>query len=202
MKSSLVHNNNNQQQSKKNFPESQKMQNPRMSNRESNYLEPRISNKISYVNWDLNLIAESESISQEVLSDASPVHKDTNAPELIQLQNEPDMLKAGSPNSAQQQLESDALKVDRSPTTVEKESVTYSKKDFKKIDLSWEHLNIQAITRKKVMENGKKKTVRETKTILNNISGSVKNGRFTAIMGPSGNFLEILFKVKLFFLIQ
>lgn len=27
----------------------------------------------------------------------------------------------------------------------------------------------------------------ETKTIINNISGSVRNGRFTAIMGPSGS---------------
>ena len=104
-----------------------------------------------------------------------------------------------SPNSVHQQNESDAPS--HSPIE-EKETVTFSKKDFKKIDLSWEHLNIQAITRKKVMENGKKKTVRETKTILNNISGSVKNGRFTAIMGPSGNFLEILLKVKFFFLIQ
>ena len=107
---------------------------------------------------------------------------------MAQLQNESDTLNPGSPNSAQQQFKSDALKADRSPM-VEKESVTFSKKDFKKIDLSWEHLNIQATTRKKVIENGKKKTVRETKTILNNISGSVKNGRFTAIMGPSGTFL-------------
>ena len=32
----------------------------------------------------------------------------------------------------------------------EKESTTYSKKDFKKIDLSWEHLNIQAIVRRRL----------------------------------------------------
>jgi len=70
--------------------------------------------------------------------------------------------------------------------TLEKETITFSQKDFKKIDLSWEHLNIQALINKKVIVNGKRKAVKETKTILNNISGAVKNGRFTAIMGPSG----------------
>ena len=90
-----------------------------------------------------------------------------------------------SPNSAQLQNESDALKPGHSPI-IEKESVTFSKKDFKKIDLSWEHLNIQAAVIRKEIVNGRKKAVKETKTILNNVSGAVKNGRFTAIMGPSG----------------
>ena len=73
--------------------------------------------------------------------------------------------------------------------------MTFSNKDFKKIDLTWEHLNIQALINKKVIDHGKKKTVKETKTILNNISGSVKNGRFTAIMGPSGKYLNSSFAV-------
>lgn len=74
--------------------------------------------------------------------------------------------------------------------------MTFSNQDFKKIDLSWEHLNIQAIINKKVIQNGKKKTVRETKTILNNISGSVRNGEFTAIMGPSGRYFINLLVLK------
>ena len=59
--------------------------------------------------------------------------------------------------------------------------------EFKRIDLEWENLNITAISRKKVIVENKRKTIKENKTILNNISGSVRNGRFTAIMGPSGN---------------
>lgn len=36
--------------------------------------------------------------------------------------------------------------------------------------------------------SGKKKTVPERKHILNNISGCIKPGEFTAILGPSGIF--------------
>lgn len=57
-----------------------------------------------------------------------------------------------------------------------------------KIDLSWEHLNIKATTKKRQIGVGKRKTITEEKTILNNISGSVRHGKFTAIMGPSGNW--------------
>lgn len=42
------------------------------------------------------------------------------------------------------------------------------------------------VTEKKVTVNGVVNVTMEKKAILNDISGSIKHGKFTAIMGPSG----------------
>jgi len=54
------------------------------------------------------------------------------------------------------------------------------------IDLQWKNLTVSADIKKKVLVDGKKKTVIERKVILNDVSGTIKHGIFTAIMGPSG----------------
>jgi len=56
----------------------------------------------------------------------------------------------------------------------------------KAIDYEWENLTVTATISRKVVENGKKVTQQTDKVILNHISGSIKHGKFTAIMGPSG----------------
>ncbi len=63
----------------------------------------------------------------------------------------------------------------------------------KAIDFEWENLCVRSTTFQKVIENGKKVTKRTDKMILNNINGSVKHNRFTAIMGPSGSFFFFVF---------
>lgn len=56
----------------------------------------------------------------------------------------------------------------------------------KAIDYEWDDLSVTATIQRKVVENGKKITQKTDKVILNHISGSIKHGKFTAIMGPSG----------------
>ena len=63
----------------------------------------------------------------------------------------------------------------------------FKKSQCKAIDIEWEKLTISATTVKKTVVNGKKVKVTEEKTILNGISGTIKHGKFTAIMGPSGS---------------
>jgi ABC-type multidrug transport system ATPase subunit len=59
--------------------------------------------------------------------------------------------------------------------------------ECKAIDIEWERLTVTAVTRQKVIENGKKFTKVSQKTILNDVGGSIKHGKFTAILGPSGS---------------
>ena len=56
----------------------------------------------------------------------------------------------------------------------------------KAIDYEWDNLTVTASIQRKVVENGKKVTQQTDKVILNHVSGSIKHGKFTAIMGPSG----------------
>jgi len=56
----------------------------------------------------------------------------------------------------------------------------------KPIDMEWERLTLIAKTLKTVQVNGKTKQLYEKKVILNDLSGSIKHGKFTAILGPSG----------------
>ena len=58
----------------------------------------------------------------------------------------------------------------------------------KMIDVEWNNLTVTASIKKKVIENGKKVNKTDEKVILNRISGSIKHGKFTAIMGPSGMY--------------
>jgi len=44
------------------------------------------------------------------------------------------------------------------------------------------------IKKKIVDSSGKKKSIPDRRHILNNISGCIKPGEFTAILGPSGTF--------------
>jgi len=89
--------------------------------------------------------------------------------------------------------------------TSDKELKTQNTEDFlnvisqqgiQKIDLEWDNLNISAKINKKVVQNGKRKSVKEDKKILDNISGSVRNGKFTAIIGPSGTTTSTLLSVN------
>lgn len=55
------------------------------------------------------------------------------------------------------------------------------------IELTWKNLNIDAFVNKPVKDaNGKTKTIVERRAILKNLSGTLKPGNFTAILGPSG----------------
>lgn len=69
----------------------------------------------------------------------------------------------------------------------------------KSIDVEWNNLTVTASLKKKVIENGRKVTKQDDKIILNRISGSIKHGKFTAIMGPSGehNFSKSLLIVRM-----
>lgn len=61
------------------------------------------------------------------------------------------------------------------------------------IELTWRNLNIDAFVKKQVKdETGKKKTITERRQILKNLSGTLKPGQFTAILGPSGNSINSL----------
>jgi len=51
--------------------------------------------------------------------------------------------------------------------------------------MEWEELTITAKTNQSTLVNGVRTTIKK-KLILNDISGSIKHGRFTAILGPSG----------------
>lgn len=93
---------------------------------------------------------------------------------------------SSSPRSGHSKLNQDLIEMKSLPPLTESEEYVSKARGFKSIDLSWENLNIQAKTIKKEVVNGKQKTVQGIKTIINNISGSVRHGRFTAIMGPSG----------------
>ena len=68
----------------------------------------------------------------------------------------------------------------------------FSQQGFQKIDLEWDNLDVIAHTKKTIIQGRKRKTVKEDKKILDNISGSVRNGRFTAIIGPSGTTTSTL----------
>jgi len=67
-----------------------------------------------------------------------------------------------------------------------KSGITFAGAKCKAIDFDWENLRVTASISKKVIENGKKVTQKSEKVILNDISGSIKHNKFTAIMGPSG----------------
>jgi len=56
------------------------------------------------------------------------------------------------------------------------------------IEIIWKNLKVDVQIKKKIMKSGKNKTVADRRHILNNISGCIKPGEFTAILGPSGIF--------------
>jgi ABC-type multidrug transport system ATPase subunit len=55
------------------------------------------------------------------------------------------------------------------------------------IEIIWKNLKIDVQIKKKIVcPDGKTKTVPDRRHILNNLSGCIKPGEFTAILGPSG----------------
>ena len=68
------------------------------------------------------------------------------------------------------------------------------------MELFWENLLITAKVKASKKIQGKNVNVYEEKPLLHSISGVVKPGTFTAILGPSGtlnallNFIKYLFK--------
>jgi len=55
------------------------------------------------------------------------------------------------------------------------------------IEITWKNLCVDASVSKKIVDaNGKTKYIPDRRKIVKNLSGSIKPGSFTAILGPSG----------------
>lgn len=57
------------------------------------------------------------------------------------------------------------------------------------IEIIWKNLKVDVMINKQTIDSsGRKRKIQERRHILNNLSGCIKPGEFTAILGPSGNF--------------